>query len=221
MYRHARWLLSYTEAVVEWMQNMMDSMGYLGIFLLMVLENLFPPIPSELIMPSAGFAAARGEMSLAVIVLVGGLASVVGTLPLYYVGRAFGLERCKEWADRHGKWLTVSGDDLQKASDWFNRHGNKAVLMGRMVPGVRSLLSLPAGVARMALPRFLIYSFVGSLLWSALLSGAGYLLGEHYDKVEVWVGPMSKIILGVLVVAFGIWIYKRKRQQALSVGGVD
>ena len=104
-------------SMVDWVQNLMDSLGYLGIVLLMVLENLFPPIPSELIMPSAGFAASRGKLNLPLVVAAGTLGSVLGTLPLYYVGRAFNEERLVTWADRHGKWLTVSGKDIRRAAD--------------------------------------------------------------------------------------------------------
>ncbi len=202
--------------MVEWIQNLMQSMGYLGIFLLMVLENLFPPIPSELIMPLAGFTASprRGTLNIWLVILIGALGSVVGTLPLYYVGRVFGLERSKAWANRYGKWLTVSGADLQKASDWFDRNGNKAVLIGRMVPGIRSLLSLPAGVSAMGVTQFSIYSFIGSLAWSALLAGLGYFLGENYDKVQNYVDPISKIVLVALVLGFAWWVMKRRRAQA-------
>lgn len=201
-------------SVIDWLINTMNSMGYLGVFLLMVLENIFPPIPSELIMPFAGFVSSpeQGRLNIFLVVLVGALGSVVGTLPLYYIGKVFGLERSKAWADRYGKWLTVSGDDLQKASDWFERQGTKAVLIGRMVPGVRSLLSLPAGVSAMSLPQFLIYSFIGSGLWAGLLAAAGYFLGENYSQVEKYVGPLSKIILGLLVVGFIWWVLKRKRE---------
>lgn len=202
--------------MVEWIQNLMQSMGYLGIFLLMVLENLFPPIPSELIMPLAGFTASpqRGTLNIWLVILIGALGSVVGTLPLYYVGRVFGLERSKAWANRYGKWLTVSGADLQKASDWFDRNGNKAVLIGRIVPGIRSLLSLPAGVSAMGVTQFSIYSFIGSLAWSALLAGLGYFLGENYDKVQNYVDPISKIVLVALVLGFAWWVMKRRRAQA-------
>ena len=202
--------------MTDWIQNLMDSMGYLGILLLMVLENIFPPIPSELIMPSAGFAAARGDMSLGMVVLMGTLGSVIGTLPLYYIGRAFGEDKLVAWADKHGKWLTLSGKDIRKADDWFDRHGSKAVLFGRMVPGIRSLLSLPAGMSEMPLPKFLIYSAIGSALWSAALAYAGYALGENYDRVEQYVGPASKVILGLLVVGAVAWFVKRKREQGQS-----
>jgi len=202
--------------MADWVQNLMDSMGYLGILLLMIIENLFPPIPSELIMPSAGFAASRGEMNLLMVIAVGTLGSVLGTLPLYYVGRAFGEKRLMEWADRYGKWLTLSGKDIKKADDWFDRHGTKAVLFGRMVPGIRSLLSLPAGMSEMPLPKFLVYSAIGSGLWATALSGAGYVLGENYDRVEQYVGPASKVILVVVVVAAVWWFVQRKRAQAGS-----
>ena len=205
--------------MAQWVQNLMDSMGYLGILLLMILENIFPPIPSELIMPSAGFAASRGDLNIFLVVLMGTLGSVIGTLPLYYVGRAFGEERLVAWADKYGKWLTLSGKDIKKADDWFDRHGTGAVLFGRMVPGIRSLLSLPAGMSEMPLPKFLIYSAVGSALWASVLAGAGYLLGENYDRVEQYVGPASKIILAVLAVAVVVWFVRRRRSQGASGSG--
>lgn len=195
--------------MAEWVQQLMDSMGYLGILLLMILENLFPPIPSELILPSAGFAASRGDMSFIGVVLMGMIGSVIGTMPLYFIGRAFGEERLIAWADKYGRWLTVSGKDIRKADAWFDKHGPKAVLFGRMVPGIRSLLSLPAGMSEMPLSTFIIFSAIGSGLWSALLTGAGYLLGENYEKVEHYIGPSSKIIVGILAVAFVGWWLRR------------
>lgn len=199
--------------MADWVQGLMDSMGYLGILLLMILENLFPPIPSELIMPSAGFAAARGDLSLPLVILMGVLGSVIGTLPLYYIGRAFGEERLVQWADKHGKWLTLSGKDIRKADDWFDTHGTKAVLFGRMVPGIRSLLSLPAGMSEMPMPKFLIYSAIGSALWATALASAGYVLGENYDRVEQYISPISKIVLAAVVVAAIAWFLKRRRDQ--------
>lgn len=201
--------------MADWVQGLMDSMGYLGILLLMILENLFPPIPSELIMPSAGFAAARGDLSLPIVILMGVLGSVIGTLPLYYIGRAFGEERLVAWADKHGKWLTLSGKDIRKADDWFDQHGTKAVLFGRMVPGIRSLLSLPAGMSEMPMPKFLIYSAIGSGLWATALVMAGYVLGENYDRVEQYISPISKIVLAAVVVAAVAWFLKRRREQQI------
>ncbi|GHF51923.1 membrane protein DedA with SNARE-associated domain [Deinococcus metalli] len=202
--------------MVEWVQGLMDSLGYAGILLLMVLENLFPPIPSELIMPSAGFAASRGELSLVLVIVMGTLGSVLGTLPLYYVGRVFSEERLVAWADKHGKWLTISGKDVRRADEWFDRHGPKAVLFGRMVPGIRSLLSLPAGMSDMPLPTFLLYSAIGSGLWASALAGAGYALGENYDRVEEYIGPASQIIVGVAAVALIVWFVRRRREQGTA-----
>lgn len=196
------------------MQNLMDSLGYLGILLLMIVENLFPPLPSELIMPSAGFAASRGDLNLLAVIAVGTLGSVLGTLPLYYIGRAFGEERLVKWADRYGRWLTLSGQDIRRADDWFDRHGAGAFLFGRLVPGVRSLLSLPAGMSEMPLPKFLLYSALGSGLWASALAGAGYLLGENYDQVEQYLGPASKVIVAAVLVAAAVWFLKRRREQA-------
>jgi membrane protein DedA with SNARE-associated domain len=200
--------------MADWVQNMMDSLGYLGILLLMILENLFPPIPSELILPSAGFAASRGQLSLPLVIAVGTLGSVIGTLPLYYIGRAFDEARLVKWADQYGKWLTLSSKDIRRADAWFDRHGTQTVLFGRMVPGIRSLLSLPAGMSDMPMPKFLLYSAIGSGLWATILAGAGYLLGENYDRVEQYVGPASRIILGILVVAAVVWFLRRRKAQA-------
>lgn len=199
--------------MAEWIQQLMDQLGYLGILLLMVLENLFPPIPSELIMPSAGFAAARGELNLFLVIAAGTVGSVVGTLPLYFVGRVFDEERLVTWADRYGRWLTLKGDDIRRADAWFDRHGRAAVLFGRLVPGIRSLLSLPAGMSDMPLGQFVLYSAIGSGLWASVLTAAGYLLGEHYDRVEAYIAPASKVVLAVLLAAAAVWFLRRRREQ--------
>lgn len=205
--------------MADWVQNLMDSLGYLGILLLMIVENLFPPIPSELIMPSAGFAASRGDLNLLLVIAVGTLGSVLGTLPLYYLGRAFGEERLVQWADRYGHWLTLRGEDIRRADDWFDRYGAGAVLFGRLVPGIRSLLSLPAGMSEMPLPTFLLYSTIGSGLWAGALAGAGFLLGENYDQVEQYLGPASKVILAVMVLAAAVWFVRRKKTLGIRKEG--
>ena len=198
--------------MAEWILGFMNSLGYLGILLLMIAENLFPPLPSELILPAAGFAAAQGKLNLIGVVLAGALGSVLGTLPLYYLGRVVNEERLVVWADRYGRWLALRGKDVRKADDWFDRHGPKAVLFGRMVPGIRSLLSLPAGMSEMPLPTFLLYSTIGSALWATLLAGAGYLLGSNYEVVEQYVGPIGTGVVALLVVFLVIWIVRRKQQ---------
>ena len=198
--------------MAEWILGFMNSLGYPGIVLLMIAENLFPPLPSELILPAAGFAAAQGKLNLMGVVLAGALGSVLGTLPLYYLGRIVNEERLVVWADRYGRWLTLRGKDIRKADDWFDRHGPKAVLFGRMIPGIRSLLSLPAGMSEMPLPSFLIYSAIGSGLWATLLAGAGYMLGNNYEVVEQYVGPIGTGVVALLVVSSVVWIGWRRRQ---------
>lgn len=199
--------------MVEWITNTMNSLGYWGIGLLMFLENLFPPIPSELIMPLAGFTIAQGEMQFAPVIVAGVLGTVLGALPWYYTGKILGEQRLKSLADRYGKWLTVSSKDITKATSWFDKHGGKAVFFCRLVPGVRTLISLPAGISRMPLIPFLFLSTLGTLLWVSLLTYAGYVLGDNYEVVDQYLGPVSKIVVASLVFAFIIWIVQRNLRR--------
>ena len=164
----------------DWITGFVRGSGYVGVLVLMFAENIVPPIPSELIMPLAGFTAAEGQLRLALVIACGTIGSVVGVLVWYDVGRQLGLARLKRFASRHGRWLTVSPRDIDRANAWFVRHGASAVLIGRLVPTVRTLISVPAGIARMPLPRFLAWSSLGTSLWTALLAGAGYLLRSQY-----------------------------------------
>jgi len=198
----------------DWIVNVIDSLGYAGLALMMFLENIFPPIPSELIMPLGGFAASQGKLSLPLVIIAGTIGSVIGQLPLYYLGHVMGKARLMRLADKHGKWLTVSGADIDEASKWFKRRGSKAVLIGRLVPGVRSLISVPAGICGMALPKFLLYSALGMGVWAGALAFAGKLLGQNYEKVERFMGPISKIVPGGILVGFIVWVVLRKRNQA-------
>lgn len=190
----------------------MTSLGYVGIGLLMFAENLFPPIPSELIMPLAGFTVAQGKMNFGLAIFAGVLGTILGALPWYYAGKLVGEQRLKHLADKYGKWITVSSKDIDKSTRWFNRYGNKAVFIGRLVPGVRTLISLPAGISNMPLVPFLLYSTIGTTLWVVFLTGAGYLLGNKYELVNEYLDPVSKIVLVILIVAFIVWVV-RKRQK--------
>lgn len=185
--------------------DIVERSGYLGIFLLMLAENVFPPIPSELIMPLAGFVAAEGGLHLAAVIAAGTAGSVAGALPWYYAGMLFGRERIERLAARHGRWLTVSPADVGTASAWFARHGAAVVFFGRLVPAIRTLISVPAGVVRMPLLPFLAYSTIGSLIWTSLLALAGYLLQAQYAQVEHYVEPVSK---GVLVLVLAVYVYR-------------
>lgn len=199
--------------MLPWIQNTMTTLGYPGIVFLMFLENVFPPIPSELIMPFAGFTASQGQLAFYGVVLAGWLGSLVGQLPLYYLGRLANEDRLKGWADRYGRWLGVSSRDIGKADDWFDRHGPKAVFLGRLVPGVRSLISVPAGMSEMKLAPFLLYSALGTGLWSLLLAWLGLMLGQRYDLVETYLGPVSYVVFTGLFVVALVWLVKRVRRR--------
>lgn len=186
----------------EFILNLVTQGGVFGVFALMALENLFPPIPSEMIMPLAGFAAARGELNIVGVVIAGTAGSVLGALPWYYAGRLYGVDRIRHMASRHGRWMTVGPEDVDKSLHAFQRHGKAAVFFGRLVPAIRTLISVPAGIARMPMPAFLAYSTIGSLIWTSLLASAGFLLKAQYALVAQYLDPGSKIVLGLIVAAY-------------------
>jgi membrane protein DedA with SNARE-associated domain len=198
----------------DWITGLVEQTGYLGIALLMLAENVFPPIPSELIMPMAGFAAARGELALVGVLLAGTAGSLAGALFWYHIGRRVGLERLRRWAGRHGRWLTTSPEELDGAAAWFDRHCGKAVLVGRLIPAVRTLISVPAGVAGMPVARFLAYSAAGTALWTALLAAAGYLLEDQYRRVGDYLNPVSDVILGLIVLGYLYRVATFRRRAA-------
>jgi membrane protein DedA with SNARE-associated domain len=183
----------------DWISRYLSEGGYVAVALLMFAENLFPPIPSELIMPLAGFTAAQGELDIVLAVTAGAIGSLLGALFWYYLGLWVGSERLRTWAARHGRWVTFGPEDIDYVCAWFNRHGGKAVFVGRLVPAVRTLISLPAGFAQMSLRRFLIASALGTLLWTALLALAGYLLESQYWKVAEWMNPIADAVIAMLV----------------------
>ena len=199
--------------MLDWIKSTMDSLGYTGLVFLMFLENIFPPIPSEVVMPLAGFMTEQGELSFIGVVIAGMLGSVLGALPFYYLGKYVGLEPLRRWADRHGKWLTFSAKDVDRADAWFDTHGNKAVFFCRFVPGVRTLISVPAGFSGMPLIPFLLYTALGTGLWAALLAYLGKLLGENYDRVQNYIGPISYVVIGGLLVLAVVWVIKRRRNR--------
>jgi membrane protein DedA with SNARE-associated domain len=195
--------------MVEWINNLVGSLGYWGIGLLMFLENIFPPIPSELIMPLAGFAVAQGKMNFGLAVAAGTIGTMAGTYAWYYLGRLVNYQRLKGWTDRYGKWIQVSAKDLDRVNDWFDKYGLKAVFIGRMVPGIRTLISLPAGMNQMSVLAFSIYSTIGTLIWTIALTTAGFLLGENYASIEDYLAPISKLVLFGLIGLVGYWVFKK------------
>jgi membrane protein DedA with SNARE-associated domain len=184
-------------------------LGYTAIGAAMFLENLFPPIPSELIMPLGGFYVQQGQLSFIPVVLAGLIGTVIGTLPWYGIGRLINEERIEHWLERHGRWIGISTADLSRSRNWFSRYGTLLVFWGRLLPGIRTLISVPAGIELMPLVPFLLWTTAGSLIWTLLLTLAGFALGEGYSNVEVWIEPVSKIIkVGLVVgaVAVAVWL---------------
>jgi len=192
-----------------WVTDVIESLGYWGLFFLVALENVFPPIPSEIILPLAGFLTGQGRMNYVFAVIAATLGSIVGALILYAVGYYFG-ERRVRWIVNHwGKWLGFREDDVDKAEAWFDKYGGIAVMTGRVVPIVRSLVSIPAGLRRMELPRFLLYTTIGSLVWNAVLIGAGWILGNNWKEVEEYVGYLQYVVIAVVLVVGAWWVWAR------------
>ncbi|AXE76527.1 DedA family protein [Streptomyces atratus] len=196
--------------VAGWAADLVDTMGGPGAGLAIALENLFPPLPSEVILPLTGFAAGQGVIGLASALFWTTLGSVVGAVVLYWIGMLFGRDRM------HAIWARlplVRSSDLERTERWFAEHGTKAVLLGRMVPVFRSLISVPAGVERMSLPLFVTLTAVGSLLWNSVLVMAGYWLGDRWDLVETYVGVLSKAVLVLVLAAVMGYVSLRWRSR--------
>ncbi len=194
-------------------------LGYGAIFTAMVLENVFPPIPSELIMPLGGFYVQQGTLQLVPVVLAGLLGTVVGALPWYGLGRLVNEQRLEVWLQRHGRWLGISVAELRRTRAWFARYGRAVGFWGRLVPGSRTLISVPAGVEWMPLPPFLLWTTMGSFLWTLLLTVAGMALGTGYQRVETWLDPVSaaaKVVLVLILLGLAVFVGLRMLRRARS-----
>lgn len=202
------------QTIVDWVLALMESIGGPGIALGIFLENVFPPIPSEVILPLAGFTAAQGRYSMVEAILWATLGSVTGALLLYGIGAALGMDRLKAIAH---KMPLVDVSDIDKTDVWFTKHGPKAVFFGRFVPGIRSLISIPAGIDRMPVAQFLGYTTAGSLIWNSLFVWLGFQLGDRYELVEKYMDPISKVVYLLIILAvLGVigWMVLRARRRS-------
>ncbi|QPQ55269.1 DedA family protein [Allosphingosinicella flava] len=199
----------------EWVIRLIEQSGYLGVGFLMFLETVFPPIPSEVIMPIAGVAAVDGPMTLGGVIASGTTGAMLGNVFWYLVARVIGVERFRPFIERHGRWLTLDWYDVIKAEKLFGRFGSIIVGIGRLLPTVRSVVSIPAGLLRMRLKTFLFWSSVGTAGWSSALAIAGYVLGRQFGEIETILGPLSIAVMGSIVLAY-IWrqLTWRKRHPA-------
>ena len=194
--------------------------GYGAIALAMFLENLIPPIPSELIMPLGGFYVSQGQLELIPVVLAGLLGTVIGAFPWYGIGRLVNEKRLEKWLDKNGRWLGINPHELARSRKWFNRYGVSLVFWGRLVPGIRTLISVPAGVELMPITPFLIWTTAGSLIWTLFLTITGFYLGDNYGNIEKWISPFSSIfkLIILLILSFGLitLIYKTLRKLIIN-----
>lgn len=188
----------------SWVGRLIEQSGYLGIGFLMFLETVFPPIPSEIIMPLAGVHAAEGNLELSLVILSGTAGAMLGNIFWYLAARALGLERLKPIVQKHGRWLTLNWREVQRAQRWMERHGDAFVLLGRLVPTVRSLVSIPAGLLKMRFKRFIIASSLGTFAWTALLAGAGFRLRSDFEQVDQFLSPIANGVLVLIVLAY-VW----------------
>lgn len=206
------------EPIVQAVVSLVGALGAPGVGIAVAAENLFPPIPSEVILPSAGFAAASGSMGLVSAIVWATIGSVVGALALYALGAWFGRARFYSLAS---KIPFVKEADIERAEAWFVRRGPLAVLLGRVVPVVRSLISIPAGIERMKLLPFTLYTAIGSALWNSVLIGAGYALGANWAIVEEWISRYQLIVFGLAGIALAVWMVRkwtvrRSRESAVK-----
>lgn len=185
--------------MTDWITGLIEKMSYFGIALLMFLENLFPPLPSEVIMPMAGFTSSKGELNIVGVLVAGTLGTLMGALFWYAVTRRLGEDRLRRWADRHGRWITLSPEDIDKLEDWFERHSRWAVPVGHLIPGIRTLVSIPAGIFGMGVTRFILLTLLGAGAWTSALGLAGYILGSQFEQVDKYLGPVSTGIMAAIL----------------------
>lgn len=199
---------------MDWTTEIMEAFGYPGIILVILIENLFPPIPSEIVLPFAGFMTTQGSLTLFGVVVAATIGSVLGAVALYGVGLGFGRERIYGIVRRYGRWLTITEADVQRTEDWFERYGMWTVFFCRMVPVMRSLISIPAGLVRMNMGLFVVYTAIGSAIWNLLLAGLGAALGAAWDQVSRWVSVYQDLVLAVLLIgAAAFLIYRLLRKK--------
>lgn len=211
--------------LATWVQDVINQFGYFGVALLVIIENVFPPIPSEIVLPFAGFVAQQGagaaqsDTSVIGMMIAATVGSVVGALILYFVSAAIGPDRLRAFVEKFGKWFGVKPADLLRAEAWFDRRSSLAVLVGRCVPLIRSIVSIPAGFRRMKLSSFVVLTALGSAVWNIALIGAGAVLKDQWDRVGDYVGVFQWVVIlaiVVFVVRFVISLVKRRRTSAIS-----
>lgn len=199
--------------MVEWIINIIESVGYVGVAALSALEVIIPIIPSEVVLPFSGFAAEKGELTYVGVLVAATVGSVIGSLVLYYVARLFGWERIDLITKKYGKYIGVKQKDIDAAGDYFEKREKSFIFFGRFIPGVRSVIAIPAGLRGMNVRDFTILTTLGALVWNIVLVTAGYQLGAEYDRIEKYISPISKVMVALVVVGAAIWLYKVRQKN--------
>ncbi|KZE94654.1 putative membrane protein [Geobacillus stearothermophilus] len=197
-----------------WITDFMEQFGYIGIFLMIALENIFPPIPSEVILPFGGFMTTYTSLTVPGVIVAATAGSIVGAIVLYGIGRLLSVERLERIVDRWGGWLRVKPEDISKANRTFQRYGVWAVFLGRMIPLVRSLISIPAGMSKMNIWLFVWLSVLGTLIWNTLLISIGAALGQSWEKVSEVIGMYAEVvyvIIAIIILVAAVRFWKRRR----------
>lgn len=195
----------------EWVTDVIRELGYVGVALLVALENLFPPIPSEIVLPFAGFVASDGDATLPGMIAAATVGSLAGAWLLYGIAAWIGPERMGRFVVRYGKWLRLTTDDIARAELWFDRRAVVAVLVGRCIPLIRSLVSIPAGFRRMPFATFTLYTVVGSLIWNSALIGAGYILRDNWEDIEPVLDVVQYVVVAAIILVVGWFVWTRVR----------
>jgi len=214
--------------LANWVQDVINQFGYVGVALLVVIENVFPPIPSEIVLPFAGFVAqqsattdalnaAQSDTSVVGMMIAATIGSVIGALILYAIAAAIGPERLRAFVERFGRWFGVKPSDLVRAEAWFDQRSAVAVLVGRCVPLIRSIVSIPAGFRRMKLTRFLVLTAIGSAVWNIALIGTGAVLGDQWERVGEYVGVFQWLVIGAILILLVRFILTRVKRRRTSV----
>ena len=208
--------------MITWATDVIDTIGLAGVALLVALESIFPPIPSELVLLLTGFNVETGRFPLVPAIVLATVGSVVGAWVLYGLGAWIRGERLERFLARAGRWIGLTADDVAKGFAWFDRHGGKVVLYGRLVPVVRSVVSIPAGAERMPFGRFTLLTAAGSLLWNTVWIVVGELLGHQWEKADAWHGVLNNVVMVALVAGSGYLVVKaRRRNRRLRLADED
>lgn len=195
------------QSIIDWLVNAISTIGYPGVFISVFLESFFAPIPSEIILPFSGFVASTGKMDLVFVIVIATVAAYLGSLPFYFIGK-WGEKPVINFINKYGKYLFIQQKDVDKVFGAFDKYGKGVVFFGKLIPMIRTLISFPAGVAKMQFARFSMYTLFGSLTWNILLTYAGYQLGDHWSVVSKWIEKYQNVILVLIIIAVLLYIIR-------------